>query len=298
MKINTLYQTKRPLISFEIFPPKRDGHKAQIFDTISALSFFKPDFISITYGAAGSKSNMDTVHIAKSIKDNYNINAMAHLTAMGSSQAQIDSVLEQLLRFQVENLLLLRGDTNANVDIDNRAFRYASDLIGYVNANYDFAIGAACYPEAHIDAKSRTLDLINLKKKVDAGTDFLVSQFFLDNELFYDFLYEARSLDIDIPVFPGVMPVLNKKQMDKMIALSGVSLPARFKKIMNRYENNPVALADAGIAYATGQIVDLLASGVDGIHVYVMNKPEVARKIITSISSILSDVDYQSEVGS
>ncbi len=288
MKINQIFEQKKPVISFEIFPPKRDGDVNTVYKTIDELAKLNPDYISVTYGAAGTERSDDTLLMASMIKKKYEIESLAHLTCVSSSKKELDAIFDKYEQHGIENILALRGDLNASHEVNSRAFEYASDLIEYIHDTRDFCIGAACYPEGHVEARSRTVDLINLKNKVSKGTDFLVTQLFFDNEKFYDFRNEARSLDINIPITVGVMPVLNRKQIERMVELSGATLPDKFKKILARYEHNPKALQDAGIAYASEQLIDLLSTGVDGVHLYVMNKPEVAKRLVRNIESIVS----------
>ncbi len=292
MKIHEVFKEKKPLFSYEIFPPKRDGDLGAMLKTIEALAKQKPDFISVTYGAAGSERNDNTLNMAKDIQRTYGLSALAHLTCAGATQSEMDVILNRMKNEGLENLLLLRGDLPDGYDAEASGFRYASDLIRHVKAKYDFSIGAACYPEGHIESKSRTVDLIHLRDKVQAGADFLITQLFFDNERFFDFTNEARCLDIKVPIFAGVMPVLSRVQIERMVALSGAYLPSKFKRVLSRYEHNPEALADAGIAYALEQIVDLLSSGVDGIHLYVMNKPEISERLIRSVSALLEDLKH------
>ncbi len=288
MKIQEIFEKKKPALSFEIFPPKRDGDVNTIYKTIDELAKLNPDYISVTYGAAGTERSDGTLLMASMIKQKYQIESLAHLTCVSSSKAEIDDIFDRYEQNGIENILALRGDIPNEQKQETRAFEYASDLIDYIRETRAFSIGAACYPEGHIESRSRTVDLIHLKNKVSKGADFLVTQLFFDNDRFYDFRDEARSLDINIPITVGIMPVLNRKQIERMVELSGATLPDKFKKILVKYEHKPEALQDAGLAYASEQLIDLLSTGVDGIHLYVMNKPEVARKLVGNISNILS----------
>lgn len=292
MKIKELYKNK-PVISLEIFPPKPEAPIDTVLDTIDALSDLKPAFISVTYGAGGS-SKSHTVKIADIIKNKYNIEALAHLTCVGSSTADIDEVLEQLKKSNIENIMALRGDLPNGVGPEiweNAEYKYAKDLISHIKESDDFCVGAACYPECHIECRDSVRDLKNLKLKVDSGADFLVTQLFFDNNLYYSFMEKLDILGVDLPVSAGIMPVINKKQIERITSLCGATIPVKFKRIMDKYGDNPAALKEAGTAYATEQIIDLLSSGADGIHLYSMNRPEVARKIITHISEIRSFFD-------
>jgi methylenetetrahydrofolate reductase (NADPH) len=296
MKIHEKFKTEHPLLSFELFPPKRNSDAITLYRSMGALADLNPDFISITYGAAGSERGRATLDIAAHIKKYYGIDPLAHLTSAGASEAQIDEILDIFESEGIENVMALRGDlTPEDLEAGSRDFPYAEDLIRHIRSKRQLSIGGACYPEGHVDSPSRTLDLIHLKDKVDAGANFLVTQLFFDNAAFYDFKREVRSLGIDVPILTGIMPVLNKKQIERIVQLSGASFPEKFKRIIDRYENKPEALADAGIAYACEQIVDLLSSGSDGIHIYVMNKPEVAQRIVGNIGGILKVLRAESK---
>jgi methylenetetrahydrofolate reductase (NADPH) len=287
MKIKELFNNK-PVISLEIFPPKPEASIDTVLDTIAALSDLKPGFISVTYGAGGS-SKSHTVKIADIIKNKYNIEALAHLTCIGSTKDEIESILEQLRKSNIENIMALRGDIPCGESFspsDNFHYRYAKDLINHIKGSDSFCIGAACYPEGHIECSDSIADLKHLKQKADCGADFLITQLFFDNNLFYSFLEKLDILGISLPVSAGIMPVINKKQIERITNLCGATLPVKFKRILDRYGDNAEALKEAGIAYATEQIIDLLASGADGIHLYTMNRPEVARNIVSHISNI------------
>jgi methylenetetrahydrofolate reductase (NADPH) len=288
MKIKELFNNK-PVISLEIFPPKPEAPIDTVLDTIAQLSDLKPGFISVTYGAGGS-SRAHTVKIADIIKNKYNIEALAHLTCIGSSKDEVESTLEQLKKSNIENILALRGDIpegESFTSSDNFHYRYAKDLIDHVKGS-DFCVGAACYPEGHIECCDNAAGLEHLKQKVECGVDFLITQLFFDNNLYYSFLEKLDILGISLPVSAGIMPVINKKQIERITGLCGASLPVKFKRILDRYGDNPAALKEAGIAYATEQIIDLLSFGADGIHLYTMNRPEVARNIVSHISNIRS----------
>ncbi len=290
MKIKDLYNKDRTLLSFEIFPPKKDYPLETIFQTIEELKDLEPDFISVTYGAGGSSKDR-TVEIAAKIKNEYQIEALAHLTCISSTTMEINHILEALKKNHIENILALRGDLPENPDFEFPSplqYTYAKNLIHHINKSEKGSVGAACYPEGHPSCKSRIQDIKYLKEKVDAGVDFLVSQLFFDNELFYRFMEELDLAGINVPVSAGIMPALNTKQIFRMQKLSGCSLPPKFKRILDKYENNPEALKEAGEAYALEQIIDLMAWGVDGIHLYTMNKSETARKIAKNIKMIRS----------
>ncbi|MEG0924694.1 MAG: methylenetetrahydrofolate reductase [NAD(P)H] [Anaerovoracaceae bacterium] len=287
MKISQLFNQDKTVFSFEVFPPKRDGSIETIYNTLDQLKCLEPDFISVTYGASGSLADNATCEIASAIKGKYGIESAAHLTCVNSTKEEVNQVLKRLRENNVENILALRGDLVPEVAPKDE-FEHASDLITFIKeSDYDFGISGACYPEGHMDSKNRIEDIINLKKKVDAGAEHLISQLFFDNNVFYDFVEKARIAGITVPIEAGIMPVINKKQIERMVSLCGASLPSKFTKMMQRYENKPDAMRDAGIAYAINQIVDLVSNGVDGVHLYTMNNPYIAKKISESVSSLL-----------
>jgi methylenetetrahydrofolate reductase (NADPH) len=252
------------------------------------MAELKPAFISVTYSAGGTGGAKEsTIDLASFVKNKLGIETCAHLTCLNSSFADITNILDSLTEHNIENILALRGDRNPDTEPLND-FSYASDLISFIKKERpNFALSGACCPEGHQESEDIVADIRNLKKKVDAGVDFLVSQMFFDNSKFYDFKERLRLADINVPVSAGIMPVTNKRQFERMIILSGASLPSKFTKTFSRYEDRPEALADAGIAYAVDQIVDLISNGVNGIHLYTMNKPLVARKITESVRSLL-----------
>ncbi|MDR0841202.1 MAG: methylenetetrahydrofolate reductase [NAD(P)H] [Christensenellaceae bacterium] len=289
MKIASLFGPGRAVFSFEVFPPKKNGGDiASIYGTLDALQPLKPDFISVTYGAGGLEAgNSLSCEIAAAIKNRYSIESAAHLTCVNSTRAQVDAELHSLQEAGIENVLALRGDILP--DLPRRHdFAYASELVAYIHQHSEMGISGACYPEGHVESESSVEDVLNLKKKVDAGVSHLVSQLFFDNSFFYAFVEKARIAGIHVPIEAGIMPVVNKKQIERMVSMCGASLPRKFVKIMQRYENNPEALRDAGIAYAVNQIVDLLTNGVEGIHLYTMNNPYVARRIHESVHNLLA----------
>lgn len=286
MKLAQLFNEEKTVFSFEVFPPKRDNPIQTIYDTLDQLQDLKPDFISVTYGASGSLADNSTCEIASAIKHKYGIESAAHLTCVNSTREEVTEVLRRLDESGVENILALRGDLVPDVP-PKKDFRHANELISFIrDTDYDFGISGACYPEGHLDSRNQVEDILNLKKKVDAGAEHLISQLFFDNQLFYDFLDKARIAGINVPIEAGIMPVTNKKQIERMVSLCGASLPAKFTKMMSRYENRPEALRDAGIAYAVNQIVDLISCGVDGVHLYTMNNPYIARRICQSVQTL------------
>ena len=285
MKTSKLFKDKT-VLSFEVFPPKPTTDASTIYSTLDGLSDLKPDFISVTYGAGGSSNSAKTISIASDVKNKYNIESVAHLPCINLSEEEVDNILLQLKDNGIENILALRGDISPDVEPNGR-FTHANQLIEYIKSKYDFNIIGACYPEGHVESNSLTQDIRYLKDKVDCGTDQLVTQLFLDNSYFYKFKELTTIAGIDVPIEAGIMPVTSKKQIERMVKLCGISLPKKFIKVIEKYENNPVALRDAGIVYAIDQIVDLISQGVDGIHLYTMNNPYVARKIYEAVHRIL-----------
>ncbi|MDY6328446.1 MAG: methylenetetrahydrofolate reductase [NAD(P)H] [Lachnospiraceae bacterium] len=286
MRIPELFKEGKTVFSFEIFPPKKTSSIDTIYNTLDELSDLNPAFISVTYGAGGNTADSKTCQIASVIQDKYNITSAAHLTCVNCTKSDIDVILGQLKEKGIQNILALRGDINPDIP-PKHDFKYASELVTYIKEHGDFSVSGACYPEGHMETESIIDDIKHLKIKVDAGAEHLMSQLFFDNSHFYDFLEKARIAGIDVPIEAGIMPVINKNQIERMVSMCGASLPAKFTKMMQKYEHNPEALRDAGIAYAIDQIVDLISNGVDGIHLYTMNNPYVARRISESISSLL-----------
>lgn len=288
MKISQIYKAKgKKVLSFEIFPPKKDDELKNIEPTLDILSELKPDYISVTFGAGGSSNNNRTIELARKIKDVYHIEPVVHLTCLAYTKEEIDAFVKEIQAAGIENILALRGDINPNAPAKDD-FRYASELIEYLKPKTDFCIAGACYPEDHPNSPNHISEMINLKKKVDAGADYLLSQLFFDNDSFYRFEEDARIAGIDVPITPGIMPVINAAQIQRMVTTCGATLPQRFEKIIDKYSDNKEALFDAGMAYAMSQIIDLLTSGVDGIHLYTMNNPRVARTICDGIKNIIN----------
>ena len=285
MKVSQVYNTKRSL-SFEIFPPKKDTELQNIDETLEVLAELKPDFISVTFGAGGSSNCNRTIELAKKIKYEYNIEPVVHLTCLHYDKNEIDEFAEVLRSEGIENILALRGDPNPNAGAKDD-FRHSSDLISYLKDDYDFCFLGACYPECHPESPNVISEMKSLKKKVDAGAEVLLSQLFFDNDIFYRFHEECEIAGIDIPVIPGVMPVINAAQIKRMVSLCNASFPKRFQRIISRYEDNKDALFDAGMSYCLSQIIDLLVSDIKGIHLYTMNNPVVARKICEGIRNIV-----------
>lgn len=279
---------KKQIFSFEVFPPKKEGSIETIYSTLEGLKDLKPDFISVTYGAGGrTAGNSKTCEIASIIKEKYNITPIAHLTCVNSCKSEVNAELVNLKNHGIKNILALRGDIVPDIERKND-FAHASDLIEYINkfAPGEFELYGACYPEVHCDSPDMISDIANLKKKVEVGAEHLISQLFFENQKFYDFYEKTRIAGIDVPIEAGIMPVTNKKQIERMVTMCGASLPSKFVKVLQRYENSPEALRDAGIAYAIDQIVDLVSNGVDGIHLYTMNNPYIAKKINEAVRSL------------
>lgn len=286
MKMSKLFEVKKPVFSLEVFPPKKNaGGIETIYETLDGLKDLKPDFISVTYGAGGNLADNSTCEICSIIKNKYNILPIAHLTCVNNSKSDIDVILENLKDAGVSNILALRGDINPDVTPKND-FAHADELVAYIKSKGDFDISGACYPETHPDSEDTVSDILNLKNKVDCGADHLISQLFFNNEDFYSFREKARLAGIKVPIEAGIMPVTNKSQVLRMATMCGASIPRKMSRLLNRFENNPKALEDAGIAYAVDQIVDLIANGVDGIHLYTMNKPHIAQRIFAAIESM------------
>lgn len=287
MRISEVYDRKQPVLSFEIFPPKRDTTLKSIDETLEVLCGLKPDYISVTFGAGGSATNSLTVELAKKIKKEYGIEPVVHLTCINYTKEEILAFADELAEAEIENVLALRGDRNPDIP-PKEEFFYASELVAFLKEKRSgLCVGGACYPEGHTESADKVADLHNLKKKTDAGAQFLLSQLFFDNELFYMFREHMRIADIKTPVSAGIMPVINRAQIERMVSLCGASLPEKFRKILQKYELNKDALFDAGMAYAVNQIVDLVAHDVDGIHVYTMNNPVVAKRICDSIRNLI-----------
>lgn len=293
MKIRDI--SKGASFSLEVFPPKKSYSLQSVSKTFGRLAALEPDFISVTYGAGGSNIRQNkTVELCRKLKQEYKVEPVAHLTCFNSRKDEVLTMLELMKEQGIENILALRGDRNPDITPPGD-FHYAYELIDFIRTHTkegDFDICAACYPEGHPECDSLKEDIRHLKQKTDAGVSLLISQLFFDNEDFYHFLELCDVAGIEVPIHAGIMPVTNKSQIERMVSTCGASLPRKFSRMMARYENNPQALLDAGISYATEQIVDLLASGVSGIHLYAMNKPEIAEKIKGNIASLI-DVHNQ-----
>jgi len=287
MKISTLLSQGRPTLSFEVFPPKGDGEFSAVRQAALEIAALKPDFMSVTYGAAGSGASFSPGSLASAVQEQ-GMSALAHLTCVSSTREETRSRLLALRSLGIENILALRGDLPAGMDPGApRDYRYAADLVHDLRAVGDFSVGGACYPEGHVECSSQAEDLCHLKEKVEMGCDFLITQMFFDNSILYSFLYRMEAAGIHVPVIAGVMPVTNAKQIYRIVKLSNASLPHRFRMIIDKFGDDPAAMKQAGVAYATEQIVDLIANGIRGVHIYVMNKPDVAAQITANLSEIL-----------
>ena len=287
MKIVDIIKGDKPSLSFEVFPPKTSDTFDIVKEATEKIAMLKPSFMSVTYGAGGGTSEY-TVSVAKNIKDNCGVDTIAHLTCINSNKDDIQHRLEALKNAGIENILALRGDiTPENKDKIKFDYRYASELVEDIKKYGDFCVGGACYPEIHPESVHQKEDIINLKRKVEAGCQFLTTQMFFDNNLLYNFLYKIREAGITVPIIAGIMPITNANQIERAIKLSGSYIPQRFKSLVDRYGSNPQAMSQAGIAYATDQIIDLYANGINAVHVYSMNKEYVARRIQENISEII-----------
>ena len=290
MKIIDLLNQNKPSLSFEVFPPKSETTFESVKSATEEIAKLRPAFMSVTYGAGGGTSQY-TLDIAKNIKFLYGVPTLAHLTCVSSTRDTVKQKIDEIKAAGIQNIMALRGDIpDALKDSDRTTwdYKYAIDLIYELkSANQDFCIGAACYPEIHPESATQKDDIKRLKEKVDAGVDFLTTQMFIDNNLLYNFLYKIREAGITVPVIPGVMPITNANQVERSIKLSGSFMPQRFKSLVDKFGYKPDAMKQAGIAYATDQIIDLYANGITNVHVYSMNKPDVAAKIQANLSDII-----------
>ncbi len=287
MKLDQILGKDKITLSFEVFPPKTDANYDSVEKAAFGVAKLNPSYMSVTYGAGGS-TRSNTVKIAGGIQNRYGVTTIAHLTCVGASRADIRNALGEMKAAGIENVLALRGDKPKDFEGDPFTdFHYASELVSEIKACGDFCVGGACYPEGHVDSVNKKEDILNLKKKVDAGCEFLTTQMFFDNNIFYNFLYRIREAGINVPVIPGIMPITRANQVVNAVKLSGCNVPERFKSIVDRFGGEPAAMQQAGIAYATDQIIDLIANGINNIHVYSMNKAEVAAGIQSNLSEIV-----------
>ena len=290
MKISDILREDKTTISFEVFPPKTTANFESVKKAALGVAALHPDYMSVTYGAGGSDRG-NTLHIAEEIQKAENVTTIAHLTCVGAGKEDIRTALSEMKEAGIENILALRGDRPKDFDGDPfKEYHYASELVATIKEYGDFCVGGACYPEGHPDSTNKKEDIKNLKKKVDAGCEFLTTQMFFDNNIFYSFLYKAREAGIVVPVIPGIMPITRANQVENAVRLSGCNVPERFRSIVDCFGENPAAMQQAGIAYATDQIIDLIANGIRHIHVYSMNKPEVAKGILDNLSDIVRQI--------
>lgn len=287
MKIRKMLQSDKVTLSFEVFPPKNEANFESVYQAAMDVAALKPSYMSVTYGAGGS-TRSNTARIAGDIQRRFGVDTIAHLTCVGAARADIHQSLSELQAAGIENILALRGDKPKDFAGEPFTdFHYASELVEEIKAFGDFCVGGACYPEGHVDACNKKTDILHLKKKVDAGCEYLTTQMFFDNNIYYNFLYRIREAGITVPVIPGIMPITRASQVKTACTLSGTNMPERFRNLVDHFGENPLAMQQAGIAYATDQIIDLIANGVRHIHVYSMNKPEVAAGIQRNLSEIL-----------
>ena len=290
MKLIDIFSKNKLSLSFEVFPPKTSTNFESVKRATEQIAKLKPSFMSITYGAGGGTDSY-TFEIAKNINENYGVPTVAHLTCVSSTKETVIKKLEEMQSYGIKNVLALRGDLPKELENQDRskwAYSHAVDLIREIkNFSNDFCIGGACYPEIHPESKSQEEDIFYLKQKVDAGLSFLTTQMFFDNNLLYNFLYKIREAGITVPVIAGIMPITNANQLDRAIKLSGSFVPQRFKSLVDRFGYSNEAMMQAGIIYATDQVIDLYANGIKNVHIYTMNKPEVALKIQQNVSKII-----------
>ncbi|MBE7013576.1 MAG: methylenetetrahydrofolate reductase [NAD(P)H] [Ruminococcaceae bacterium] len=290
MKLTDILNGDKFLLSFEVFPPKTDSNFDTVKTATEEIAKLKPSFMSVTYGAGGGTSKY-TLEIAKNIKEKYNVPTLAHLTCVSSTRNTVKERIKDLIDLKIENVMALRGDLTEELKgqrRDNWDYKNAIDLVRELKeSGADFCIGGACYPEIHPESKDSKEDIKYLKEKVDAGCSFLTTQMFFDNNLFYSFMYKIREAGITVPVIPGIMPITNAKQVERAISLSGSFMPQRFKSLVDKFGYSPETMRQAGIIYATDQIIDLFANGIKNVHVYSMNNPFVAAEIQRNLSNIL-----------
>ena len=286
MKIIDIINGEKPSLSFEVFPPKTSDNFESVKEATEEIALLAPSYMSVTYGAGGGTSQY-TVSIAENLQNNFSVPSLAHLSCVSSTNDEIKSQLDLLKRKGIENILALRGDIPEGMSKEHLDYHYASELTREIREYGGFCIGGACYPEAHPESDSSFDDIRHLKEKVDAGAEFLVTQMFFDNDVLYNFMYRIREAGINLPVVAGIMPVTNPKSIKRICRISGAALPQRFCRIVDKYGDNPEQMKQAGIAYATQQIIDLYANGINAVHVYSMNKPDVARAIQDNVSAII-----------
>ena len=290
MKISELLKQNTFTLSYEVFPPKTETSFESVKSATEEIAKLHPSFMSVTYGAGGGTSKY-TLDIAKNIRDMHGVPTLAHLTCVSSTKEMVHQKIEAFKAAGIQNIMALRGDIpEALLDADRSgwAYQHATDLIYELKqASSDFCIGGACYPEVHPESSNQKEDIKHLKEKVDTGCEFLTTQMFFDNNLLYTFLYKIREAGITVPIIPGIMPITNANQIERALKLSGSFIPQRFKSLVDKFGSDPAAMKQAGIAYATDQIIDLYANGITNVHVYTMNKPDIVEKIQANLSDIL-----------
>ena len=287
MKISKIVESKQYSVSFEVFPPKTEDTRESVTRAAREIAALKPIFMSVTYGAGGGTSEY-TAEIAHDLQANMGVPMMAHLTCITSSRDHIQEQLKLLKSKGVDNILALRGDIPEGFELKEQNYHHAIELVRDIKAfDPDFCVAGACYPDTHPDSANQKEDIAHLKEKVDAGMDFLITQMFFDNPVFYSYMYKLREAGVTVPVHPGIMPIVNARQMKRTLKLSGTTLPERFRRILDTFGDTESAMRQAGIAYATDQIIDLFANGIRTVHVYSMNNPGVAKAILDNLSEII-----------
>lgn len=287
MKVTEILKQDKPTISFEVFPPKKDTDFADVEAAATGIAELNPSYMSVTYGAGGSTKGL-TIKLAEGIQNKYNVPTIAHLTCVCADKAGISQALQDMKAAGIKNILALRGDIPKDYSGEIfTEFAHASELVKLIKASGDFCVGGACYPEVHPDSTDKKADIDGLRKKVEAGCEYLTTQMFFDNDIFYNFMYRIREAGIMVPVVPGIMPITKRAQVKNAVKLSGCNVPERFKNIVDRFGDTEAAMRQAGVLYATDQIIDLIANGVNHIHIYSMNKPEIARAIYDNLSHII-----------
>lgn len=287
MKISEVLKLDKPTLSFEVFPPKKDTDFAQVEAAATQIAALNPSYMSVTYGAGGSTKGL-TIRLAEEIQKKYDVATIAHLTCVCAGKDSIRQALSDMKAAGIENILALRGDIPRDYEGEVFTdFAHASELAELIKACGDFCVGGACYPEVHPDSADRNADIEGLKRKVEAGCEYLTTQMFFDNNIFFNFMYRIREAGITVPVIPGIMPITKRAQVKNAVKLSGCNVPERFKNIVDRFGDTESAMSQAGVAYATDQIIDLIANGVNHIHIYSMNKPEIAKAIQDNLSEII-----------
>ena len=286
MRIADILKQDRVTLSFEVFPPKKEASFESVKKAATEIAALGPDFMSVTYGAGGGGNSRFTLQLADELHRGYGVQVLPHLTCVTATKQDVREMISRYKELGIENIMALRGDLPQD-GIRADDYRYASELIADIKSQHDFCIGGACYPEGHVECQHKADDIRHLKEKVDQGCDFLTTQMFFDNNIFYNFLYRIREAGIDVPVLPGIMPITRAVQLSRSVQMSGSNVPERFRAIVDYFGTDPEAMKQAGIIYASEQIIDLIANGIRHIHIYTMNSPEVAGKIMDNISAVL-----------